>query len=116
VTFCAEPGCLGLAAKGKFCDAHKKENYLGRRVRPENDRFYSLAAWRGPFGARGYKLRNSPLCEQVGCDKVATDVHHKDSSWKATGDFREFINQENLMSLCHEHHSEITLKEQQNGR
>jgi hypothetical protein len=97
---------------------HATDNYMTRRyaARPERDLWYSLAAWRGPYGARGYHLRHFPICEQVGCNKVATDVHHIDSSWKATGNFREFINQENLMSLCHEHHSEITMKEQRNGK
>jgi hypothetical protein len=116
VNFCQEPGCLELAAK-RFCAKHVADNYAKRQntARPERDGWYSLAAWRGPYGARGYKLRNSPMCEQVGCDKVATDVHHIDDSWKVTGDFRLFIDQANLKSLCHECHSRITLKEQQNG-
>lgn len=118
MNFCSEPGCVGLAAKGKWCPLHVADNYAKRRnaARPERDGWYSLAAWRGPYGARGYKLRNSPMCEdENGCDKVATDVHHIDDSWKVTGDFRLFIDQNNLQSLCHEHHSAKTLKEQQNG-
>ena len=111
--FCSEPGCTGLAAKGKFCDAHIVDNYVKRQsaARPKRDGWYSLAAWRGPYGARGYKLRNSPMCEENGCDKFADEVHHIDDSWKQSGDWRLFIDQKNLMSLCKEHHSAKTLKE-----
>ncbi len=112
--FCAEPGCVGIARTGKFCAAHIADNYLKRKnaARPERDSWYSLAAWRGPYGARGYKLRNTPLCETPGCGKPATDVHHKDSSWKLTGNWRLFIDQTNLESLCHEDHSRVTNEEQ----
>jgi hypothetical protein len=113
-----EPGCPGIAKTGKFCDAHKADNYIKRRnaARPERDSWYDLAAWRGPYGARGYKLRHDPMCEIDGCGKSATDVHHIDDSWKQTGDFRLFIDQKNLQSLCHEHHSAITMKENNHVR
>lgn len=112
MNFCSEPGCVELAAK-KFCVKHTDDNEQKRRaaMRPANDRFYSLAAWRGPYGARGYKLRNSPMCEESGCDKFANEVHHIDDSWKQSGDWRLFIDQKNLQSLCHSHHSAKTLKE-----
>lgn len=111
--FCSEPGCVELAAT-KFCAKHIADNYQKRRnaARPKRDSWYSLAAWRGPYGARGYKLRNSPMCEdESGCTKQAEEVHHKDDSWKTTGEFRLFIDQNNLQSLCKEHHSAKTLKE-----
>jgi hypothetical protein len=113
--FCAEPGCVGISATGKFCSAHVADNYLKRKsaARPERDDWYGRGAWRGPYGARGYKLRHTPICEHPGCGKPATDVHHKDDSWKQTGNWREFINQNNLESLCHEHHSEETMKRNQ---
>jgi hypothetical protein len=111
--FCAENGCVGIALTGKFCDEHKTNNYIQRRnaARPELDSWYDRAAWRGPYGARGYKLRHDPICEAVGCRKPATDVHHRDGSWKTTGNWRLFIDQNNLVSLCHECHSSITFEE-----
>jgi hypothetical protein len=34
-----------------------------------------------------------------------------DGSWKISGDWRLFIDQENLEALCHQHHSAITIQE-----
>jgi hypothetical protein len=112
--FCSENGCVGIAVTGKFCPLHVNDNYLKRRnaARPELDAWYDRAAWRGPYGARGYKLRHDPICETVGCGKPATDVHHKDGSWKITANWRLFIDQNNLMSLCHECHSRTTKENQ----
>lgn len=117
-SFCSEPGCAGLALTGKFCDSHKADNYSKRRMRPECDRWYSLAAWCGPYGVRGYKLRTSPMCETPDCGKMSTDVHHT-KDWKETRDWFVFmggINMEFLQALCHECHSRITLKEIQKCR
>jgi hypothetical protein len=115
--FCAGPGCTAITPSGRFCEKCRVvEAKRQAAARPELDSWYSRAAWRGSYGARGYKLRNSPMCEIEGCGKWATDVHHKDSSWKSTGDWRSFIDQNNLQSLCHEHHSEITMKEIQNAK
>ncbi len=116
MNFCAEAGCNGIAKAGKFCDAHKADNYEKRRnaARPKLDRWYSLAAWCGPYGVRGFKLRRFPICETPDCNAVAVEVHHKDSSWKETGDWNLFVggvDMENLVSLCHACHSRITIKE-----
>jgi hypothetical protein len=113
--FCAEPGCVDIAKTGKFCSAHLTDNYLRRKnaARPANDSYYGRGAWRGPYGARPYKLRNTPICEAEGCNEPATEVHHIDDSWKQTGDFRMFIDQSNLQALCQKHHSEITMKRNQ---
>src|SRR5208282_6353417 len=93
--FCAEPWCPCIAKTGRFCEKHVADNYLKRRdaARPERDRWYGLAAWCGPYGARGYKLRHFPMCEIDGCNRPATDVHHRDDSWKERGDWRAFIDQ-----------------------
>src|SRR5271157_803378 len=113
--FCSEPSCPGIAVTGRFCEKHKTDNYERRRdaARSLYDRWYGLAAWCGPYGSRGYHLRHFPMCENDSCGKPATDVHHIDDSWKQTGDWRAFIDQNNLQSLCHEHHSEITMKRNQ---
>ena len=113
--FCAEPGCPGITATGRFCPLHVADNYQRRKnaARPEYDSYYNRGGWRGPYGARGYKLRNTPICQRTGCTRPATDVHHIDDSWKQTGDWRLFIDQNNLEALCHEHHSEETMKRNQ---
>ena len=109
MTFCSEPGCVNLAAV-KFCEAHKLDNYERRRnaARPTLDKWYSKQAWKR---VRAYKLRRFPMCEAEGCNLAATDVHHKDSSWKTSGDWRAFIDQQGLEALCHAHHSAITIQE-----
>ena len=114
--FCAGPGCTAITQTGRFCEKCRVDNAKRQAAaRPELDIWYNRAAWRGPYGVRGYKLRSFPMCETEGCGKWATDVHHIDSSWKS-GDWRLFISQENLKSLCHECHSSITLKEIQNAK
>jgi len=112
--FCAGPGCTAITQTGRFCDKCKVVNAKQQAAaRPELDSWYNRAAWRGPYGVRAYKLRHDPLCEIEGCGKWAEQVHHKDDSWKATGDWRSFIDQNNLQSLCHEHHSSETMKRNQ---
>jgi len=108
LAFCSEPGCAGIAKTGKWCENHQKDNYERRRnaARPEFDKFYNRAAW---AVVRGYKLRHAPMCEFEGCSLPATDVHHVNDEWKEKGEWREFINQQNLQSLCHAHHSKITI-------
>jgi 5-methylcytosine-specific restriction protein A len=117
--YCDQPGCSGLAKTGKFCAVHKDSNYLKdrRAMRPELDRWYHLASW---ARVRAYKLRGEPICElcleeygrgEIDRPEPATEVHHKNSSWKERGSWRDFIDQANLQSLCRRHHSKITLEE-----
>ncbi len=111
LAFCAEPGCSGIATNSRWCSRHLSENYekRARANRPERDSWYLRAAWRGPYGVRGYKLRHSPICER--CNRAkATQVHHRDDSWKETGDWSLFIDQKNLESLCDSCHSAETMK------
>ena len=100
-SFCAEPGCPGIAQTGKWCPAHVGDNYQKRRAaaRPGRDSWYDRAAWRGPYGVKKHKLRHDPMCEREGCRKPATDVHHKDDSWKETGDWSLFIGGVNMTNL-----------------
>jgi 5-methylcytosine-specific restriction endonuclease McrA len=115
--FCAEGGCNGIAETGKFCPLHIADNYIKRKnaARPERDSWYNRAAWRGPYGVRGYKLRRNPMCER--CPAVAEQVHHRDSSWKTTGNWFLFmggVDMENLESLCAPCHSKVTFEENRN--
>lgn len=125
--FCQEPGCSAVAQDGKFCPTHAKDNYQARRreqadkqrTNAETRRWYKLAAWTSPkYGLRVWKLMQTPMCEAIDddgqpCRKRATDVHHVDDTWREgrPGAWSLFMTRENLMSLCHEHHSEITAKE-----
>lgn len=109
--FCLGGGCTGIAASGKYCAACLAAGAGKRVANSPFEKWYDTAAWRGSYGARGFKLRHFPMCEIEGCTKPATDVHHKDGSWKQTGDWRLFISQDNLLSLCHEDHSKITMEE-----
>lgn len=116
--FCSEPGCAGIAQMGKFCAAHVADNYQRRRAaaRPERDSWYRRAAWCGPHGVRLFKLHRFPMCERNGCGRRSTDVHHIDDSWKETGDWDLFIggvDMVNLEALCHAHHSEETMRRNQ---
>jgi len=118
--FCAEGGCNGVAVMGDFCEAHVDP--VNRKVRNtprhELDKWYRLAIWKGPYGVRGMKIRRNPMCETPGCGKRAVDVHHRDGSWKETRNWFLFLggyDLENLMSLCKQCHSRITMQEMQYG-
>jgi 5-methylcytosine-specific restriction enzyme A len=119
---CAEPGCNGVALAGRFCLLHTSNNYASRRdsrrgrENPETYAWYDLAAWRGKYGLRLWKLRETPVCEK--CEReAATDVHHKDGSWRegGAGAWDKFMDRKNLEALCHRCHSEITAKEHLNA-
>jgi|SRR5208282_207845 len=113
---CAEPGCNGVAHDGRFCALHAKDNYASRRdacrENPETRGWYSRKAWCGKYGLRLWKLRENPVCEKCGRE-AATDVHHKDGSWRegGAGAWDKFMSRSNLEALCHSCHSEITAKE-----
>lgn len=118
--FCPEPGCNGVALEGRFCPAHAKDNYERRRDQHRENRetrgWYSRKAWCGKYGLRLWKLVQDSLCEKCG-RYAATDVHHKDGSWRegGPGAWEKFMDRKNLQSLCHECHSAITAKEHLNA-
>jgi hypothetical protein len=109
--FCEEPGCPGIAKSGAFCERHQSAS--ARTVNQPSDPWYAKAAWRGKYGIRLWKLRQTPLCES--CEKApATQVHHLRDEWKVTRDWFLFLggyNGEFLQSLCAKCHSEITMNQ-----
>jgi len=118
--FCTEPGCNGVASEGRFCPAHAADNYERRRDRqrenPLTRSWYGLACWKSPTrGLRFWKLCQNPICEKCNRRK-ATDVHHKDGSWRegGPGAWEKFMDRNNLEALCHECHSAETVKEHLN--
>ena len=66
----------------------------------QHRKLYSLAAWRGPNGARQAQLKRQPLCENClkhGRITAATVVDHKTPH---KGDIRLFLDPNNHQSLC----------------
>jgi 5-methylcytosine-specific restriction protein A len=96
---CTTPGCPELVAHGK-CKAHARAT---DHERPNSATRGYDATWRK---LRAQVLIERPWCEQPGCYKPATDVHHITRRRDGGPDERT-----NLMSLCHQHHSAITLAE-----
>lgn len=128
--FCDQPGCPGIAQTGAYCAEHQsaETRTSSRAARHPNEAWYTKSAWRGVYGVRLYKLRRNPVCEYVAtdgtkCTARATDVHHIDGSWKENSDWTLFIGGRgtledptpNLMSLCHRHHSDITMQQIKEG-
>lgn len=54
-------------------------------------------------------LATHPWCQIDGCRHLATDIHHVQSIEDAP---ERRLDPDNLMSLCHAHHSAITAREQ----
>lgn len=79
-----------------------------RRKRAPDDR---VSASKRGYGATWQKLRliklnDQPICQQPGCLKPATDVDHIIARVRGGEDTLE-----NLQSLCHQHHSMKTARE-----
>ncbi len=115
--FCAEGGCPGIATTGDFCESHKEATTRKTQNAPRHvqDKWYALAAWKGPYGVRAYKLKRNPQCEI--CGAAAQDVHHL-RPWKDSASWFVFmggIDMEFLQSLCKRCHARITMNEFQFG-
>jgi hypothetical protein len=90
---CVEPGCVEAAVSRGRCPAHRRER--NRRYRKRvNRKVYDSAKWRY---TRRRQLFNEPLCENQGCDRITTDVHHR----RAIQDGGEVWSLVNLQPLCH---------------
>lgn len=91
---CAQPGCPNLIREGSRCAAHQ----LPEPPRPTARQRGYDAVWER---IRAAFLRRNPYCAV--CGKQAIDVHHilalRNGGTHDDG---------NLMSLCHEHHSQVT--------
>lgn len=69
--------------------------------------FYHSSLWRKQ---REYILkRDNYLCTEIGCHRVATEVHHiEELTEQNVNDPSISLNENNLRSLCHDCHSRIT--------
>jgi len=102
---CGHRGCPNLT-DGYYCEQHRKEHakdYNTFRRDPASNKKYS-GAWRK---IRARFISAHPLCEECrrsGRLTPATEVHHVKPLSEGGG--HEWNN---LMSLCHECHSRITM-------
>ena len=103
LTFCVEPGCRELVARGR-CRQHARAREWMRPNR-EARRWYYIARWRD---LRRQVLEAQPLCVeclQVSRVEPAVDVDH---IVPHGGDYDRFFDPQNLQGLCKLHHSQKT--------
>lgn len=105
---CLVSRCPNLTRTAR-CPQHTPTQSQGER---DYDRSRGSASQRG-YGARWRRLRAMqlnahPLC--VVCGRAATDVDHIISRRKGGTDVED-----NLQSMCHQHHSEKTNREDGGG-
>jgi 5-methylcytosine-specific restriction endonuclease McrA len=98
---CTAPGCTEPAGTGDRCPEHNRER--NRRYMSANKPIYNSRRWKF---TRRKQLHLEPLCAV--CGDLAEDVHHK-TDIQDGGDMWAL---ENLESLCHRDHSQITREEQ----
>lgn len=106
---CAEPGCH-MPTHTTRCDLHRKQ-YRNQhdKHRPSSTQRGYDARWRK---ARANYLRFFPMCQHPSCIERATDVHHIDGQGPQGPNGYAWSN---MQGLCHQHHSQITSKEQPGG-
>ena len=102
---CQASGCPLPATVGGRCDTHAQALQTERQG--ELDRLRGTAASRG-YGVRWRHLRARflrahPQCQVAGCRLPATDAHHRVAKRDGGPD-----TWDNLVALCHAHHSQIT--------
>ena len=99
---CLEPRCPEPAIYRGRCKGHAVSN---ERATHPNKQTYNRKRWKT---TRRRQLSGQPICEIEGCSSLATDVHHRHDlalggdAWAT----------DNLQSLCHEHHAQITRRRQ----
>lgn len=108
---CRHPGCTVLVPHG-YCPAHTRAKPV-RESRSAESRsyhsWYSRKVWRERL--RPEQLTRQPfcvVCSRFGVRTRATDVDHIEPH---DGDWKKFIDPENLQSLCRFHHSAKTAGE-----
>ena len=107
---CLEPGCPILTDQSR-CEWHRKaKRRQSDAKRPNSSARGYDAKWRR---TRANYKRSHPICEdESGCIEPATDVHHLDGLGP---NGPRGHDPENLRSLCHKHHSQVTAREQSAG-
>ncbi len=109
---CAEYKCNKLIYGGHYCDAHKREFFIGlkdheKERKSANERGYT-SKWQK---MRLSYLRQHPLCavcSEKGITKPAVLIDHIQPH---KGDMQKFWNQDNWQGLCIPCHITKTVKE-----
>ncbi len=104
-TPCTVPDCPNVSIGHGKCRLHdrlSRRDYDGSRG-TRQERGYG-AGWQR---VRQHYLQRYPFCAL--CGAPATDVHH---IYGIANGHRD----DNLMALCHQHHSQITMRELNEGR
>ena len=111
--------CPALAEPGtRYCPRHRdaqrqadRERRAANPLRQEFNR--NSKAWRQ---TRALTLYYYPQCAQISedgvrCVQLSTDAHHvvRAVDWVAQGG--DYMDQSNLVGLCHEHHTQHTQAE-----
>ena len=104
VNACLVAGCShSVRARGR-CATHARQQER-QRGNVNVRRWYRTARWRQ---LRRVVLIDEPLCAVCLAERhvrASTDVHHRR---RPGGDQALFWDRDNLTSLCHAHHSEMT--------
>lgn len=117
---CRHGGCRVLVTgRDGFCDAHRRETFRVQKQSvsidyKERNRFYQRAAWKR---VRALHLQAEPMCRkcrQAGRLVEATMVDHV-IPFQSVDDPLA-LDDSNLQSLCHSHHSSKTRRDEARGR
>jgi hypothetical protein len=102
---CTTPGCSEAATVDYRCRDHNRER--NRRYTSPNKPVYNSRRW---TFTRRRKLFTDPFCAV--CGGIAEDVHHIID----IEDGGAVWSLQNLQSLCHAHHSQLSRARQLQGR
>jgi len=99
---CSEPGCRLAAIPGGRCVGHGRARKRAADARRPSayERGYTSATWRRQ---RAATLKRDPICSESGCGQPSTDADHIVPREQGGSDALE-----NLVGLCHAHHSAKT--------
>lgn len=109
--YCSKANCGRYAVKSGMCQEHydeRQREVRGRRVYQPYERWYGLKVWRV---LKERQLRRQPLCEECLKEKDMVVAEEVDHIKPHRGDWRLFIDPNNLQSLCASCHSRKTAKE-----
>lgn len=103
---CAQPRCPNAAIRDGRCALHVRP---ARPTTVRYDRARGTSVQRG-YGYGWQQLRAEvlalrPWCQEVGCPRPATDVHHIIARRRGGSD-----DPANLVSLCASCHSRVTIR------
>lgn len=113
------PRCAACARLARRCPActtaagrDRRRQQDAARLNVEIRRLYRTARWRA---VRAQKRREAPLCPTCRAEGRFVAWDDLDHVTPHHGDLERFWSYENLVGLCHRHHSAKTLHEARGG-